>query len=250
MPRRPPSSPLQLLGTTDHIGGSRHHYAGCLLLAAFRESQAMRPNLRVKRKLIVEPIGLTAEELLKPTTGLLLFGNEHPLELEIGAGKGTFMTDQAKARPDVNFLGLEKARKYWMYAADRLRRNGCLNARMILGDASAVVSEILADASLSAVHVYFPDPWPKKRHHKRRLIQRSFLEQVERVLEPGGRLQIVTDYEDYYQHIEYTVRESQLTETEYSTPGSAGEGEIVGTNFERKYRREGRPFYAIAATKE
>jgi tRNA (guanine-N7-)-methyltransferase len=209
----------------------------------------MRPNLRIKRKLIVEPIGLTAEELPKPTTGLLLFGNEHPLELEIGSGKGTFMTDQAKARPDVNFLGLEKARKYWMYAADRLRRNGCLNTRMILGDAAVVLSEILADASLSAVHVYFPDPWPKKRHHKRRLIQPDFLEQVGRVLEPKGRLQVVTDYEDYFLHIEQAVRESSLIETDYRTPGSAGDGEIVGTNFERKYRREGRPFYAIAAIK-
>jgi tRNA (guanine-N7-)-methyltransferase len=209
----------------------------------------MRPNLRIKRKLTVEPVGLTTEELPKPTTGLLLFGNEHPLELEIGSGKGTFMTDQAKARPHVNFLGLERARKYWMYAADRLRRNGCLNSRMILGDAAVVLSEILADASLSAIHVYFPDPWPKKRHQKRRLIQRSFLEQVERVLEPSGRLQIVTDYEDYFEQIEHTVRASTLIETDYATPGSAGEGEIVGTNFERKYRREGRPFYAIAAVK-
>lgn len=171
------------------------------------------------------------------------------MELEIGSGKGTFLTDQAKARPDVNFLGLERARKYWMYAADRLRRNGCSNTRMILGDATVVLSEIMADASLSAIHVYFPDPWPKKRHHKRRLIRRPFLEHVERVLELGGRLQIVTDYEDYFQQIEHTVRESQLTETEYGTPGSAGEGEIAGTNFERKYRREGRPFYAIAAVK-
>ena len=209
----------------------------------------MRPNLRIKRKLVVEPIGLKAEELPKSATSLLLFGNDRPMELEIGSGKGTFLTDQAKIRPEVNFLGLEKARKYWMYAADRLRRNDCLNTRMIWGDAAVVVSEILADASLSAVHVYFPDPWPKKRHHKRRLIQRSFLEQVERILEPKGRLQVVTDYEVYFQHIEQIVRECPLMETDYRTPGSAGDGEIVGTNFERKYRREGRPFYAIAAIK-
>lgn len=209
----------------------------------------MRPNLRTKRRLIVEPIGLTAEELPKPTTGLLVFGNDHPLELEIGSGKGTFLTDQAKRRPDFNFVGLERARKYWMYAADRLRRNGCVNTRMILGDAAVFLTEILADVSLSAIHVYFPDPWPKKRHHKRRLIQQPFLEQVERVLEPGGRLQVVTDFENYFHQIEQTVRASRLIATDYRTPGSAGEGEIVGTNFERKYRREGRPFYAIAAIK-
>jgi len=209
----------------------------------------MRPNLRTKRELIVEPIGLRAEELPKPTAGSLLFGNEHPVELEIGSGKGTFLTDQAKDRPEVNFLGLERAHKYWMYSSDRLRRNGCLNTRMILADATIFVSENLADTSLSAIHIFFPDPWPKKRHHKRRLIQGPFLEQAERVLEQGGRLQIVTDFEGYYQQIERVVLASKLKETEYRTPGSVADGEIAGTNFERKYRREGRPFYAIAAVK-
>ncbi len=209
----------------------------------------MRPNLRIKRELIVEPIGLRAEELPKPTAGSLLFGNEHPVELGIGSGKGTFLTDQAKDRPEVNFLGLERAHKYWMYSSDRLRRNGCLNTRMILADATIFVSENLADTSLSAIHIFFPDPWPKKRHHKRRLIQGPFLEQAERVLEQGGRLQIVTDFEGYYQQIERVVRASKLKETEYRTPGSVADGEIAGTNFERKYRREGRPFYAIAAVK-
>ena len=209
----------------------------------------MRPNLRTKRELIVEPIGVRAEELPKPTAGSLLFGNEHPVELEIGSGKGTFLTDQAKDRPEVNFLGLERAHKYWMYSSDRLRRNGCLNTRMILADATIFVSENLADTSLSAIHIFFPDPWPKKRHHKRRLIQGPFLEQAERVLEQGGRLQIVTDFEGYYQQIERVVLASKLKETEYRTPGSVADGEIAGTNFERKYRREGRPFYAIAAVK-
>ena len=209
----------------------------------------MRPNLRTKRQLITDPIGLQEADLPIAATGKLLFGNDHPLELEIGSGKGTFLTDQAKSRPDVNFIGLERARKYWMYASDRLRRNGCLNTRMILADAAIFLSEHLAASSLSAIHIYFPDPWPKNRHHKRRLIQGPFLEHAERILELGGRLQIVTDFEGYYQQIEHVVRASRLQETEYRTPGSAADGEITGTNFERKYRREGRPFYAIAAVK-
>jgi tRNA (guanine-N7-)-methyltransferase len=209
----------------------------------------MRPNLRVKRKLVVEPVGLRTEDLPSSLDGRTLFGNDHPLELEIGSGKGTFLTDQAKKRPDINFLGLEHARKYWMYAADRLRRNECLNTRLILGDAAVVVSELVADGCLSAIHIYFPDPWPKKRHHKRRLVQEPFLNQVERTLCPGGRLQIVTDHRDYSEQIERVVRGSKLDQTDYRTPGSAAEGEIAGTNFERKYRREGRPFYAIAAVK-
>ena len=104
--------------------------------------------------------------------------------------------------------------------------------------------------SLAAVHVYFPDPWPKARHHKRRLIQPAFLELVRRALAPGGRVQIVTDHPDYWAHIEPTVRASPLRVVAYETPGSAGEGEVVGTNFERKYIAEGRAFHAIAAVKD
>jgi tRNA (guanine-N7-)-methyltransferase len=189
------------------------------------------------------------EDLPSSVDGKNLFGNDHPLELEIGSGKGTFLTEQARERPEINFVGLEHARKYWMYSADRLRRNECFNARLVLGDAAVFVSELVADSCLSAVHIYFPDPWPKKRHHKRRLVQEPFMVQMERALGSGGLLQIVTDHRDYYEQIERVVRGSPLNPTDYQTPGSAAEGEIAGTNFERKYRREGRPFYAIAATK-
>ena len=92
------------------------------------------------------------------------------MELEIGTGKGTFLTDHGRQ--------LHRRR----YAADRLRRNVCLNARMVRAEAGYFLNEFIPDASLSVLHVYFPDPWPKKRHHKRRLIQPPFLKTVERIL--------------------------------------------------------------------
>ncbi|HTL28397.1 MAG TPA: hypothetical protein VL282_04230, partial [Tepidisphaeraceae bacterium] len=153
-------------------------------------------------------------------------------------------------RPEVNFFGIEWARWYWRYTSDRLRRNHCMNARAVRADAGFFLREFVPDHSLSVLHIYFPDPWPKKRHHKRRLIQEGFLREIERVLKPGGRLQVVTDHQDYFEHIEPVVRKSKLKVIDYNRPGSAGEGEFVGTNFERKYRREGRPFYAIAAIKD
>ena len=109
----------------------------------------------------------------------------------------------------------------------------------------------MPDASLSVLHVYFPDPWPKARHHKRRLVQQPFLDQARRVLSPGGRLQLVTDHKGYWdENIEPLVRAAPgFTVVDYNRPGSAGDGEFVGTNFERKYQREGRPFYAIAAVR-
>jgi tRNA (guanine-N7-)-methyltransferase len=208
-------------------------------------------RMQSHRDLIVEPVGLDVETLPRPIDWVGLFGNANPVEIEIGMGKGTFLTEQAKARPEVNFLGIEWARWFWRYASDRLRRSGCTNARTVRAEAGFFLTEFIPVGSVSVLHIYFPDPWPKARHHKRRLIQEKFMPLVERVLVVGGRLQIVTDHQGYFEeNIEPTVRGSGLVVVDYNRPGSAAEGEFVGTNFERKYRREGRPFYAIAAVKQ
>jgi tRNA (guanine-N7-)-methyltransferase len=206
--------------------------------------------MQAHRDLVIEPIGLDIDALPKPIDWAVLYGNDHPVEIEIGIGKGTFLTEQAKARPEANFFGIEWARWFWRYASDRLRRNGCMNARTARVEALFFLTEYVKDASISVLHVYFPDPWPKARHHKRRLIQEPFMKQATRVLAPGGRLQVVTDHQGYFEQIDQVVRASALQVVEYNKPGSAAEGEFVGTNFERKYRREGRPFYAIAAVKK
>jgi tRNA (guanine-N7-)-methyltransferase len=203
--------------------------------------------MQTHRELVVEPIGLNVETLPRPLNWHELFGNDHPVELEIGIGKGTFLTEQAESRKDTNFFGIEWANWYWRYASDRLRRHGCTNARTVRAEAMFFLREFVADVSLSVLHVYFPDPWPKKRHHKRRLFQERFMQQAQRILFPGGRLQVVTDHKEYFEQMEAVVKASPLKVIDYNRPGSANEGEFVGTNFERKYRREGRPFYALAA---
>src|SRR5258708_6604810 len=207
--------------------------------------------MQTHRDMIVEPIGLDVEKLPKPLDWGTVFGNDLPVELEIGIGKGTFLVEQARARPEVNFFGIEWARWFWRYASDRLRRHNCTNARTVRAEASFFLTEHVPPASLAVLHVYFPDPWPKARHHKRRLIQPKVIPLVDRVLTPGGRLQVVTDHQGYFEeNIEPSVRGSTLRIVDYNRPGSAADGEFVGTNFERKYRREGRPFYAVAAVKE
>ncbi len=206
--------------------------------------------MQSQRDLIVQGVGLDPDALPRPIVWNELFGNDHPVELEIGMGKGTFLTEQARARPEVNFFGIEWANWFWRYASDRLRRHNCTNARTVRAEALFFLREHVPADSLSVLHVYFPDPWPKKRHHKRRLIQEPFMKQAERVLIAGGRLQVVTDHQGYFEeNIEPAIRASALTIVDYNRPGSAGEGEFVGTNFERKYQREGRPFYALAAVK-
>ena len=121
-----------------------------------------------------------------------------PLEVEVGSGKGLFLRTAAEARPEVNFLGIEIARRYAEFAAAALAKRKLTNAVMVHGDALRVFREFLPDASLAAVHVYFPDPWWKKRHKKRRVLQASLLGDIERTLQPGGTLHFWTDVEEYF----------------------------------------------------
>lgn len=175
-----------------------------------------------------------------------VFGNSRPVEVEIGTGKGTFLLARAAARPDVNLLGIEYAKPYCYYAGDRARRHGLGNLRMLHTDAAVVFEKALGDASLSRVHIYFPDPWPKRKHHRRRLIQPRFVEHLRRVLAPGGQLLVVTDHIDYYEHIRRVLADVPGM-ARISLPHLAGfGGEMVGTNFERKYITQGRRFYAQA----
>ena len=203
----------------------------------------------IKRGQTIAPdgFGLTPEELSYPVTSVSLFGNDAPLELEVGTGNGTLLATESKARPGINFLGIEYKRRYWRYAADRLRRNDCENARVVLADATTFLAEFLEDDSLSAVHIYFPDPWPKSGHRKRRFVQPHRIELVAKKMQPGARLQIVTDHTGYFTQIDKVVRDSSLAMVAFGTPAAAASEEMVGSNFERKYRREGRAFHTIAS---
>src|SRR5687767_12400571 len=179
-------------------------------------------RMQTKHELIPEPIGLDVETLPRPLNWAEIFGNSHPIELEIGMGKGTFITEQAVSRPDVNFFGIEWARWFWRYASDRLRRHGCNNARTVRAEASYFLSEFVPLASISVLHIYFPDPWPKARHHRRRLVQEKFMPLVQRILTAGGRIQIVTDHREYWEeNIEPVVRAAEgFDVVDYNRPGS------------------------------
>lgn len=126
------------------------------------------------------------------------FGRRAPLELEVGSGKGLFLATAAAAQPERDFLGCEISLPYARAAAARLVESGLTNAAVICGDAQQLVAERFADGSLDAVHVYFPDPWWKRRHRKRRVMSAPFVAQIQRVLRPGGRLHFWTDVEEYY----------------------------------------------------
>jgi tRNA (guanine-N7-)-methyltransferase len=130
-----------------------------------------------------------------------LFGRAAPRILEIGFGMGDALAAMAQARPDCDYLGIEVHRPGIGSLLLKLEKAAADNARIIDGDAVEVLQRHLGDTSLDAVHLFFPDPWPKRRHHKRRLVQPEFAELVRRKLKSGGRLHVATDWEDYARHI-------------------------------------------------
>ncbi len=175
-----------------------------------------------------------------------------PLEIEIGSGKGTFLVQEAALRPAVNYLGLEKSMDFYRYAADRVRRRGLDNVRLLRADAAEFLRFWCGDGVASVVHLYFADPWPKKRHHKRRIIQDRVLADLHRILGPAGELHLVTDHEELWAWYELCARRHAhlFHGRPFTPPESAAPGEIVGTNFERKYRCEGRAFHGMTLVKK
>lgn len=180
-----------------------------------------------------------------------IFGRHGPVHIEVGTGKGTFLLGEARTQPEVDFLGIEWARKYYRYAVDRIGRWGVTNVRIIRADAASFIGDFVPDDSVECFHIYFPDPWPKKRHHKRRFICADTLDLLLRCLTTGGRLRIATDHAEYFEVIEDLVigRADRLEQTEFTPTAGAEAGEITGTNYERKYIKDKRQIYTIAAKK-
>jgi len=173
-----------------------------------------------------------------------LFGNHHPVEIEVGFGKGLFLVTAGGVCPDVNFLGIEIARKYQLFTATRLAKRGLSNVRVAKADARDFLRDFVAAGSVQAVHVYFPDPWWKKRHLKRRVFTPEFVAQCERILRPGGLLHAVTDVAEYFQIIAALLARHTSLHPLPAPPLREAAHELdYLTNFERKFRKEGRAIY-------
>jgi tRNA (guanine-N7-)-methyltransferase len=186
----------------------------------------------------------TWDDLPQPWNAQAVFGRQAPLEVEVGSGKGLFLRTAAALRPDTDFLGSEIAPKYARFAAAGLARRGLANAVVLLGDALRLFGERLPDRSLAAVHVYFPDPWWKKRHKKRRVMRESFVRDVERVLEPGGRLHFWSDVEEYFDTSLDLLRAQTRLEGPLPVPETPAEHDLdYRTHFERRMRLEGETVY-------
>ena len=196
-------------------------------------------------------VSLKLEELTGRVDFQRIFGRKRPVHIEIGSGKGTFLLGQGQHTPEVNLLGIERANKYYRFAVDRIGRWGLKNVRIIRTDAAHFLSEYVPDSSVDCFYVYFPDPWPKKRHHKRRFICAVNMGQMVRCLKNGGVVQIATDHIDYFEQIREVINseKGRLEQVEFTPAVGAGAGEITGTNYERKYIKDKRGIYTIAVRK-
>jgi tRNA (guanine-N7-)-methyltransferase len=194
---------------------------------------------------------LTLDELPLPWNPGELFGREAPLEVEVGSGKGLFLQTAAQSCPNHNFLGIEVAHKYARFTGARLAKRGLTNAISIQGDGLRLFREMIPGDSLAAVHVYFPDPWWKKRHHKRRVLNEAFLADAYRTLQPEGRLHFWTDVKEYFDATLELIAATTKFVGPLAVPEKAPEHALdYRTHFERRTRLHEQPVYRSEFVKE
>ena len=183
-------------------------------------------NLLVDLRTILEPLKLAE-----------LFPQPQPLEVELGCGDASFLVEYARRNPQTNFIGVERLLGRIQKLDKKGRRTGLTNTRGVRIESAYFLEYLLPPHSAAALHIYFPDPWPKKKHRRHRLINENFPSLARKTLSPGGTVFLRTDDADYFQQMTEVcdvVKEFSKTET----PASLAE---ITTDFERDFNAEGIP---------
>jgi tRNA (guanine-N7-)-methyltransferase len=179
-----------------------------------------------------------------------VYGNDHPVQVEIGCGKCSFLNHQARLHPDINYLGIDQVWRYMKLGVRRAQKQRLWNVRFIRMDARWVVGGHLAPGCVDIFHIYYPDPWPKPRDHKHRLLTRKFLTDLHFCLRPGGRVEIATD--DFGYHIAIQKSLAGMSEPWSRIRNRADRPFFetdLRTNYEAKYLAEGRALYYVQVLK-
>ena len=166
--------------------------------------------------------------------------------VEIGFGKGRFLLRRARAEPDDAFLGIEMVSKYARLLADRAARHGANNLAVLRGEAQYLLTTYVPRGFADSLHVYFPDPWPKARHHRRRLFDPASVDLVLSVLKPGGHVDFATDFLSYGEDVARLLADAPQVAHLERHEGPWPDG--ARTNYEAKYEVEGRPILRLTAT--
>ena len=192
-----------------------------------------------------EPFRIVPEDWLRPISMEQYFDSDLPLEVDLGCGNGTFALEMARQFPDRNFLAVERLLGRVRKICKRASEIGLENLRVLRLEARYTVEWLLPHASVSRLHLLFPDPWPKAKHHRRRLVQRDFLHALRKVLVPGGEFLFKTDHEDYF---EWAREELALFGHFESLPWDEGSDKLSfypQTAFEEQWRAEGRAVHQL-----
>lgn len=163
-----------------------------------------------------------------------VFGNDRPVEIEVGPGRGDVIAAFAAAYGGINFFGIEAQPWYAERAQARAERLGLPNVRVVAGDARCIVRQLVPDASVHAVHVYFPDPWPKRRHGKRRLFGAGFPADLRRILVTGGVVYVASDLPDVF-----AAMRDALLAAGFTPDRAVPTRQRPTTRFEEKYAAAG-----------
>ncbi len=173
-----------------------------------------------------------------------IFGNTHPVEVEIGPGKGSFLLTVAQCTPERNFFGVEFSRRRAYRIAQLIKRDRPGNVIAIAADINCVLKTLIRSESVTTFHLYFPDPWWKRRHHRRRLFRGDFPAELTRTLVAGGKILLATDVHDYFAEIiRQLAAVPVLKQFLWQRDQTNGNGKLILTDFERQFKDEGKPIY-------
>ncbi len=187
---------------------------------------------------------LDVTEQILPLDLGVVFGNQNPYVLEIGFGDGEFLVEMAARTPERNFVGIEVKRRRFLRGVKKANRVGLKNIKLLHMEAEIALWEVFGGPQFSVVYINFPDPWPKEKHLKHRIVNREVMGRISELMLPGAVLEIATDHKDYFASSVDVVGSMDCFTNDTPPPGYVNE--IPGrpyTKYETGYRAEGREIY-------
>ncbi len=192
----------------------------------------------------LSPYFQTLDDLPRPFDWEAFFGNDQPIEIDVGSGRGLFLIRTGLENPDTNYVGIEIDYREGRRAARRAVKREMPNVRVWGGDVHVAFNDVIPPHSVSAVHVYFPDPWWKRRHRRRRVFTDVFVDEIDRVIKPGGLVHSWSDVEEYFEIIQSLMDHDPRFETLPLPPEKPPEHDLdYRTSFDRKKRKLGMPIW-------
>ncbi|HNX68728.1 MAG TPA: tRNA (guanosine(46)-N7)-methyltransferase TrmB [Candidatus Omnitrophota bacterium] len=195
---------------------------------------------------MARPFVVREREKYPPVVFRELFGNDHPVEVEIGCGKGKFLATRSLENPGINFLGLDRVGKWMKRRIAQTGKRELANIFYKKVEARAFIADAVSEASVSIFHIYFPDPWPKRRQQCRRVVNADLLKLLHAKLLAGGLIEIATDDEDYFTAMKKSIAATaELWENVRETRNERILDGMNKTNYELKWAAQGKTlFYA------